>query len=564
MKICWNVTNQCNANCKHCFRDINTTSIPLQQNLKILDKLKNIVDHISFSGGEALLYDGFFDLLKETKKYGITCSLTTNSLELNEKNISEYLNYLDRITFSIDFSDDSKNIEIGRGENYCEHLEQIITLIRCINPSFRIKVNTVVIRENLDELENIFNYLKRLKIDTWKLLRFCPYRNVAKANAAKLNISDEQWNKVKSQFNNFYGTNVIFCDIADIESQFFINAKGDLCVGKNNQDIVLLPELYNQDETIISNTINKIESPDELLNANLNLYKAFYYVAKEGNISTASKKMYISQPALSKAIKRIESELNVTLFNRTTNGVMLTNEGEKLLSHLETVFNYIKTARQSVFETSSFDKGYLRIGVPSHIGNFLIFDYAKNFRELYPNVKISIVSRSSNELMNLLNSHELDFVIDVTPKNVVNPNLEIVHIASSRHIFVCKDNMKSVYGKIKNLHDLQDKPLILPVEHSSHRKNLNYLCDRYGVVLNNYISIETSEMILNAVNQNLGIGYILYDLVKKDINNQKLFEIKIEEELPSIEISLIFYDKFLTDVPRQFIKEYLLSHNPQL
>ena len=72
------------------------------------------------------------------------------------------------------------------------------------------------------------------------------------------------------------------------------------------------------------------------------------------------------------------------------------------------------------------------------------------------------------------------------------------------------------------------------------------------------MSIETSEMIVNAVKSNMGIGYVVYDLVKDDIRNGRLREIKIEEELPNIQLNLIYNDNDLTMVPKNFIKDYLL------
>ena len=73
------------------------------------------------------------------------------------------------------------------------------------------------------------------------------------------------------------------------------------------------------------------------------------------------------------------------------------------------------------------------------------------------------------------------------------------------------------------------------------------------------MSIETSEMIVNAVKNNLGIGYVVYDLVKEDINSHSLCEIKIKEVLPDVQLNLIYNEKNLTLVPKNFIKEYLLE-----
>jgi len=74
-------------------------------------------------------------------------------------------------------------------------------------------------------------------------------------------------------------------------------------------------------------------------NINLNLYKTFYDVALYGNISLAAKKTYTSQPAISKAIKKLEEELNVPLFYRTVSGMELTSYGKELFVYVEKSFN---------------------------------------------------------------------------------------------------------------------------------------------------------------------------------------------------------------------------------
>ncbi len=561
MKLCWNITNICNANCLHCFRNCDEKPIPLDKNINILKNIKGIVDGISFSGGEALLYDGFLDLLAKAKEMGFTCSLTTNGILLNESNIASIIKNLDRITFSIDSTNDEKNMSIGRGYNHCKHLQEVISIIKRTKKDFPIKVNTVVTKENINEIDTVYDFLKTQKISSWKLMRFCPYRQVAKANANRLAISDQDYLMIKEKINTFSEINATAEDINEIEEQLFISARGDLCIGKNNEDVILLPNLYSQSKESIINAIDSKTNNDSQLNINLNLYKTFYLVAKAGSISAASKQSYISQPALSKSIKKIETDLNVKLFDRTINGVVLTKEGEKLLYHIEAAFNNILTAERSLKERDSFAKGYLKIGTPSHIGTFFIFDAVKEFRKRYPHIKISIVSRSTKELLDMLSKHDIDFIIDAAPIVSEDKNLSITPLRKARHCFVCHISQKPTYENVVSVFDLQTKPLILPVSHSSHRKNLNSICDSVGATLTNVLSIETSEMLINAVHQNLGVGYVLYDLVKEDIEDGLLAEVKIKEALPEIELDLVYYEDYLTAVPRHFIQEFILAHN---
>ena len=89
---------------------------------------------------------------------------------------------------------------------------------------------------------------------------------------------------------------------------------------------------------------------------NLNLYRVFYYVAKEKSITKAAKKLYISQPAISKSLKKLEEEINVSLFVRNLNGVELTEAGSILYSYIEKAYKNILMGEQAINLYNSISK----------------------------------------------------------------------------------------------------------------------------------------------------------------------------------------------------------------
>ena len=96
-------------------------------------------------------------------------------------------------------------------------------------------------------------------------------------------------------------------------------------------------------------------------NLNLNLYKNFYDVAKYGSITKAAENSYISQSAISKSIKKLESELNVQLFYRETNGVILTDKGKELLYYVEKSYNNLLIAERNMIEEENLERYHLHI-----------------------------------------------------------------------------------------------------------------------------------------------------------------------------------------------------------
>lgn len=289
-------------------------------------------------------------------------------------------------------------------------------------------------------------------------------------------------------------------------------------------------------------------------NINLNLYKVFYDVAKYGSFSKTAEFTYTTQSAISKSIKKLEDELETKLFYRNKTGIELTEKGLELLYYVEKSYGNLLTAERIMLESKNLERGKLSIGLPSHIASFFFFDKIVDFHNKYPNIEIVLMNGSTRALLELLDKHTIDFIIDTGPINTNNKDLDIVKLSTVKYSFICnKDNYKD-YGDIKSLKDLEDKPLVLPIEGTSNRKALNELFLKNNIKPKKVMSIHKSEVILNAVDNNLGIGYIINNIIK---NNEKYKVLDIKEELPTADIDVVFNKKFITSAPKRFIEEYI-------
>ena len=293
-------------------------------------------------------------------------------------------------------------------------------------------------------------------------------------------------------------------------------------------------------------------------NSNLNLYRIFYEVAKYNSISAAAKSMYLSQPAISKSIKNLEMELDTTLFYRTLNGIVLTEKGKELFTYVEEAFNSIRLAKKKMLENKNLEKGTLAIGIRSHIASFYLIDKIINYHIKYPKIEITIINRPSNELLKLLNDNKIDFIIDITSYKDELDSYDVKDLGNLEHCFVTLNNENILSQKDEyTLKDLKNVPLILPVNHSSHRKILNQFAKDNNIKFQNVLSIETSELIYDFVKRGEGVGYILKNMVTKDVGNGLLKIINIKEDLPKVNLKLICIEKRLTEASRRFIDDYL-------
>lgn len=291
---------------------------------------------------------------------------------------------------------------------------------------------------------------------------------------------------------------------------------------------------------------------------NLNLYKTFYNVAKYGSISKTAQYTFTSQPAISRAIKKLESELGVQLFYRTLTGVELTDMGKELLEFVEKSYNNLILAERRMMERETLERGKLSIGMPSNIGSFFLFDKIIDFHKQYPNIEVTIITGSTSKLINLLNSHNVDFVIDTSPIDAkLDDNFIVSKLDEVEYCFAVKNNSNNNYSDINSLSLLADKPLILPIQGTANRNDLDKLLLKNNISINNVINIHTSEMIISAIKKDLGIGYIIYNLIEDDVKNGEIKVLDIKEKLPTVDINIIYDKSFLTTAPLKFIENYM-------
>ena len=148
----------------------------------------------------------------------------------------------------------------------------------------------------------------------------------------------------------------------------------------------------------------------------LSQYKIFYEVARCGNISRAARELYISQPAISKAISKLEESLGTKLFSRNSRGVQLTREGAVLFQHISSAFESISKGEKELKRIHDFHIGHLTIGVSNTLCKYVLLPYLKGFIEKYPHVNISIESQSTIHTLEMLEAKKIDIGLVAEPR----------------------------------------------------------------------------------------------------------------------------------------------------
>lgn len=292
------------------------------------------------------------------------------------------------------------------------------------------------------------------------------------------------------------------------------------------------------------------------MNIDLNAYKAFYLVAKYKSFTKASQELFVSQPAVTQTIKKLEDQLNIELFNRSANGkITLTAAGEVVYYYAEKIFN-LAVANKTVVEQArdaSFE--VINIGVPTHIGSFYLVKYLKMFNEKYPNVKFNIINKKSDEMIIMLKKRELDVVIDTNMNDFRDDLISTIKILDLDSCFVCSGKYKNIARKEKiELNELMRYPLILPGETTSNRKMIDYKFKEKGITLKPLIEANSSSISRQLIIEGIGIGWMIKEFVQEDIDKHILYELNVNFEQVLTPVSIAYNKKFNHDIIKEFIK----------
>lgn len=259
--------------------------------------------------------------------------------------------------------------------------------------------------------------------------------------------------------------------------------------------------------------------------------RAFHFVATHGGFSHAAQALYLTQPAISDQVRKLEEEYDILLFNRQKKQVELTEQGKKLFEITKRLFEVEGQALEYLSESKAFTTGTLRIKAdsPHHFMETL-----RKFRDRFPDVKIEIKTGNSHEVIQQVLSYEADIgVLGTIPKK---SNIEVVTLGTSPIIaFTAQSNPIAKY-KALSFQKLSKLPLVMREAHSKTRQKLQAAALKEGVELTPSIEAEGREAVQEIVAAGSGIGFVSQ---KEFFRKEGLVSIRIKGEPIEMEESVI-------------------------
>lgn len=264
----------------------------------------------------------------------------------------------------------------------------------------------------------------------------------------------------------------------------------------------------------------------------LSQYRIFYEVARCSNISRAAKELYISQPAISKAIGKLEESLGTRLFLRNSRGVQLTPEGNVLFQHVSDAFDSLSRGEKELKRIHDFHIGQLKIGVSNTLCKYVLLPYLKSFVEKYPHVNITIESQSTAHTLEMLEARKIDIGLVAEPR--ARRGLNFTPVMEIHDGFVCTpaymENLTLREGPAPDI--FKTGNIMLLDRSNMSRKHLDtYLSDR-DIEVNQLLEVTDMALLIEFARIGLGIACVILDFVSDDLKNGTLMEVPLDAPIP--------------------------------
>lgn len=276
----------------------------------------------------------------------------------------------------------------------------------------------------------------------------------------------------------------------------------------------------------------------------------FCMVGKLQSFTRAAEQLHISQPSITQAIRKLEEEIDVQLFDRSKKKAVLTLEGQAFLSRMEKILDDCQQAIQEAKDFKTWRKGTVKLGVPPMIESYLFPDIFSCFKQAYPGLQlIAFEETSSLDAAAKLEKDELDLAIIILPENSETLNTSV--ITQEQLVLCMHPNHPLRQQKTVRFDQLKNEQFILLKEKSYQHQVVVSRCLRQHFMPNTILSSNQIKTIKSLIANGSGISLLMTMVVRDD---QHIAVVPLQEPI-IFDIGLAWKkDKCLSNASIAFIK----------
>ncbi len=281
---------------------------------------------------------------------------------------------------------------------------------------------------------------------------------------------------------------------------------------------------------------------------NLELYKIFKIVADEENITRASEKLNISQPAITKHIQNLENELGYKLFERNRRGLKLNELGKGVYQEINEPIKILESIERKYTGVK-----IINLGTHITVFNKIFGENLSEYYKKYPNVIVNVDRSDLVEQLVKLERQKLDIVVNKKDNNCVNDKIQFIKIMDLHDVLIV-NSKNNYFGKNVTLEDLKDKIIYMPRKNSITTKNF---FESIKNIRNNDIQFKciNYRTILEILQYNSDIGLVTKEAVLDELNSKKILPIATSFEIKPIEYGIYINTKNRFKELNNFVQE---------
>lgn len=282
----------------------------------------------------------------------------------------------------------------------------------------------------------------------------------------------------------------------------------------------------------------------------------FVYAAEQNSFTKAAQRLGYTQAAISFQIKQLEQSLGVMLFERINHSIKLTPKGKELLVLAHQVLELSEEIKKTASSEENDTKGNVKIAMSDSLCHWMLWNNYEKFHNEFPNIRLKIVSGSTQDLFRLAKQNDVDFIFTLD-KHIYDNNYIIVkEHPVAVHFIASVDN--EIWKKFNlSFTDILDQKFILTEKGMSYRRPLDEKLARESLDLKPILEIGDTDLVCRLVSQNMGISYLPDFVTKNMVDEGKIKHIDVSDIGSEIWIQMLYHRNKVVNPAIQAVMDFL-------
>ncbi|MDF2523202.1 MAG: transcriptional regulator, LysR family, partial [Clostridiales bacterium] len=259
----------------------------------------------------------------------------------------------------------------------------------------------------------------------------------------------------------------------------------------------------------------------------LHYLKLFNTLAKELNFSKAADALFISQPAVSMQIKKLENDLNLKLFDKIGKSIFLNDNGKVLYDYTKKIFSLVEEAETKLSIINGEFRGNINIGASNTPGTYILPKVLGRFKEKYPSVNTTLHVANTYRIEKMIFENKIDFAIN-GGDTAYKSQIYVERMAEDKLLMVASPESKYITASEVEMQSLTNAKFIMHEKNSQLYKLTEEIVGKHGLPLNITMCLGSIDAIKQAVASDLGISIIPKSAIDAEIKYEILKEIHLK------------------------------------